>query len=254
VLRSFAGGRLVGVQVGTAEPRVLALHGWGRTHQDLLGVLEPGQDRPLDAIALDLPGFGAAAPPPAAWGSRQYAELVAEVLPTMAAPVVVLGHSFGGRVGIELAVLRPELVGGLVLTGVPLSGSTRRPAWRFRVARRLAALGVVSAERMDALRQRFGSADYRTATGVMREVLVRVVNERYEEALAATRCPVDLVWGEDDQIAPVEAARSVAQLLGARARLIELPGAGHMTPLSEPGSLRAAVLERLADRPGRELP
>jgi len=246
VLRSFAGGRLVGAQVGTGKPNVLALHGWARSHRDLLGVVAPAHHPPLDAIALDLPGFGAAAAPPRAWGSREYAELVAQVLPTMAAPVVVLGHSFGGRVGIELAAIEPGLVGGLVLTGVPLGRPAKRPALRFQVARRLAALRLISEARMEALRQRFGSTDYRSAVGVMREVLVRVVNEQYEEALTTSRCPVDLVWGEDDQIAPLEAAQSVVALLGARARIIVVPGAGHMTPLSAPEALRAAVLDRLA--------
>ena len=38
----------------------------------------------------------------------------------------------------------------------------------------------------------------------MRDVLVRLVNERYDDALSALRCPVELVWGDDDPDAPVE--------------------------------------------------
>jgi pimeloyl-ACP methyl ester carboxylesterase len=206
----------------------------------------------MDSIALDLPGFGAAPPPPQAWGATEYAELVAEILDEMATPVVVLGHSFGGRVAVELAAHRPEAVAGLVLSGVPLlrTGPTRRPALRFRVARRLARHGLVSDQRMEALRQRFGSADYRAAEGVMRDVLVRVVNERYDEALAATRCPVDLVWGADDKVVPLGIAQAVADRLGQRARLIVVPGVGHLTPLSAPEALRSAVLEQLAARSG----
>jgi pimeloyl-ACP methyl ester carboxylesterase len=84
----------------------------------------------------------------------------------------------------------------------------------------------------------------------MRDVLVRVVNERYDEALAAIRCPVDLVWGADDNVVPLGIAQSVADRLGQRARLIVVPGVGHLTPLSAPGALRSAVLEQLAGRPG----
>ena len=54
---------------------------------------------------------------------------------------------------------------------------------------------LVSDDAMEAARQRFGSADYRAAQGIMREVLVRAVNETDEAQLDAVRCPVHLVWG-----------------------------------------------------------
>ncbi len=56
--------------------------------------------------------------------------------------------------------------------------------------------------RMERARRRHGSADYLAAQGVMRDVLVRLVNERYEDTLAAVQCPVELVWGDDDQRRP----------------------------------------------------
>jgi pimeloyl-ACP methyl ester carboxylesterase len=103
---------------------------------------------------------------------------------------------------------------------------------------------------METLRQRFGSSDYRAAEGIMRDVLVGVVNERYDEAIAAIRCPVDLVWGADDDVVPLGVARSVAERLGRGARVIAVPGVGHLTPTSAPEALRSAVLEQLAARPG----
>ena len=130
MLRSLAGGRLFGEVTGDGPPTVLALHGWRRTHGDFSAVLappdgtsgeRPGDDgRPLDAVAPDLPGFGATPAPAEAWGSSEYAACVAELLDDMAGPVVVIGHSFGGRVAVQLAAARPEAVRALVLTGVPL--------------------------------------------------------------------------------------------------------------------------------------
>jgi len=246
VLRSFAGG-LMGERFGSGPPKVLALHGWGRSHLDFSAVLAPPGSKPLDAIALDLPGFGATPPPPEPWGSTDYAERVAEVLVDMDEPVVVLGHSFGGRVAVQLAAARPEAVGALVLSGVPL---VRRPGPRprallsFRLARVLHRMGALSEDRMEGLRHRHGSADYRAAQGVMRPVLVRVVNEHYEEALAAIRCPVTFVWGDDDEVAPVAMARVAARQM-SDAQLIELPGAGHLTPLTSPQSLYRAVTSAL---------
>lgn len=250
MLRSFAGGRLMGETFGTGTPTVLALHGWSRSRQDFSAALAPAGAEPLDAIALDLPGFGATPAPPEAWGSGEYAELVARVLAEMATPVVVLGHSFGGRVAVELAAARPDDVAALVLTGVPLlrpDGGGRRTPLAFQAGRLLDRAGLISEARMEALRQRYGSTDYRAAVGVMRQVLVRVVNERYDDALSAIRCPITLLWGDDDSVAPVEMARVVAGKLDD-ARLIVLPGAGHLTPLSVPAALHDALVERLDQR------
>jgi pimeloyl-ACP methyl ester carboxylesterase len=249
VLSSFAEGRLFGSVTGTGPPRVLALHGWARSHRDFDAVVAGDGSGPLPALALDLPGFGASPPPPGAWGAEDYAELVGSVLRAMETPVVVLGHSFGGRVALHLAVQRPEVVEALVLTGAPmlhpLGRRRARPALAYRVTRRLHSLRLVSDAAMEASRQRFGSADYRAAQGVMRDVLVRAVNETDEVQLDSVRCPVHLVWGGDDTAAPLEVAeRALARL--ALGDLAVHPGVGHLTPLLIPSALRAAVVSCLS--------
>ena len=97
---------------------------------------------------------------------------------------------------------------------------------------------------MEAARQRYGSADYRAAQGVMRQVLVKTLAERYDDALAAIECPVRLVWGDDDAEVPLAVAEAVVGRLD-RCELTVCPGAGHLTPLSAPQALRRAVLESL---------
>ncbi len=239
MLKAFADGRLFGVASGTGRPSVLALHGWGRSSGDFTATLSG-----LDAVALDLPGFGATPPPSEAWGAAGYANAVADVLHELDTPVVVVGHSFGGRIAVHLAASHPDAVAGLVLTGVPLvrrpGAVPRRPAPAYRLGRALHRRGVLPESRMDALRRRYGSPDYLAATGVMRGVHVTVVNETYEDQMATIACPVELVWGDDDTEVPVAVAEvAVARL--ARATLTVVPGAGHLTPLTAPGALRDAV-------------
>ena len=244
MLQAFANGRLFGASFGSGRPAVLALHGWGRSSADFRATLDG-----LDAVALDLPGFGATPEPPEAWGAAEYAAAVAPVLDEMATPAVVLGHSFGGRVAVHLAAEHPDRVGGLVLTGVPLvrrpGAPRRRPALAFRVGRALHGRGVLSDDRMEALRRRYGSADYRAAAGVMRSVHVRAVNETYDDVLGRVACAVELVWGEDDADVPVAVAEAASGLL-RDATLHLVPGAGHHTPLTAPAALREALARRLA--------
>lgn len=248
MLKAFAGGAMFGAVHGSLPAPVLALPGWARTHRDFDAVLAG-----LDAIALDLPGFGASPPPPEAWGGAGYAAAVAAaVLEDLDRPAVVVGHSFGGRVAVHLAATRPDAVAGLVLTGVPLlrppGQAARRPALGYRLGRALHRRGLLPEARMEALRQRYGSADYKAAQGVMRAVHVRAVNETYETELDAIACPVALVWGGRDTAATTEVATLAEGRLRAATRHVE-DGADHMLPLSHPAVLRAAIDRLLAQRP-----
>jgi pimeloyl-ACP methyl ester carboxylesterase len=247
VLSAFAGGRMMGVRHGSTPARVVALHGWSRAHGDFDSVLAG-----LDAAAPDLPGFGATAPPPTPWGAADYAAVVAALLEEQQLGTVLVGHSFGGRVAVVLAAERPELVSALVLSGVPLLRLPDEPeprtALSFRLAKKLQRIGLVSDARMEARKRRSGSRDYQNAGGVMRDVLVRAVSETadgtYTRALARVSCPIEMVWGEDDTVAPPSVARS-ARTVAPSAHLCVVPGVGHLVPLEDPSALRAAIERHL---------
>ncbi len=241
-LSSFADGSLFGTRFGSAPPRVIALHGWGRSHQDFTSALEG-----LDAVSVDLPGFGVSPAPSEVGGASMYATLVAPILDICDTPVILVGHSFGGRVAVHLAEQRPAAVGGLVLTGVPLLHRAHRrgqPALRYRFGRLLHRWGLASDRFLEGLRDKYGSADYRAASGVMRDVLVTVVNESYEQQLRSISAPVDLVWGDGDEAAPPEIAARAEALL-ADARLTLLGGIDHFVPTTAPNALREAIDRRL---------
>ncbi|MDA8312059.1 MAG: alpha/beta fold hydrolase [Actinomycetota bacterium] len=251
MLRTFAAGRLFGTRSGDVQPAVLALHGWARTHHDFDAVLRPAGGAELAAVAVDLPGFGSSPPPTEPWGSAEYAACVEALLDELGGPVVVLGHSFGGRVAVHVAATRPDAVRALVLTGVPLLrlSPPSRPALAYRALRALHQAGLLGDERLEHARRRYGSADYAAAAGIMRQVHSRVVAESYEAQLDAIACPVTLVWGEDDTTVPLTVATTALDRLRrsdpTRAELVTLQGAGHLVPLSSPAALRQAVERHL---------
>jgi pimeloyl-ACP methyl ester carboxylesterase len=255
-LRSYLDGRVFaevaggpgGPDVpGTPGPLIVGLHGWGRDHRDFSGVLGA-----YPRLLIDLPGFGASPPPTATWGSADYAACVAAVLderlaatPAEAQPPVVVGHSFGGRVAVCLAASRPDLVRALVLCGVPLLRSPRegKAGAGYRLGRKAWQLGLLSERRFAAMRKARGSADYNAAIGVMRSVLVRVVNESYDAELAAIRCPVALLWGGNDRAVPPSMAEKASRLLTVPTTSDIVEGAGHDVHLQAPGRLQAMLRE-----------
>lgn len=240
-LRSFLGGDVFAEVYGETAPEVLALHGWGRRGNDFNAVLEG-----FSAIAPDLPGFGASPAPDDVIGADAYADIVAGLLDSFDRPPVLVGHSFGGRVAVCLTAKYPERVGSLVLTGVPLIRleTGRRPPAAYRFVKWLNRIGVVSDERLEREKRNRGSADYRAASGIMRDILVKVVNESYEGQLARINCPVQMIWGEDDTHVPVSVAET-AQALIDDVSLEVLPGVGHFVPVAAPESIRGAIKRAL---------
>lgn len=247
-LISINGGSLFAERFGSGPPRVLAMHGWGRRGADFSESLGS-----LDAIAVDLPGFGASPPPTVAMGASGYAELIGPALAMFDRPPVVVGHSFGGRVAVAREFLYPGSSSGLVLAAAPLVRASpgRGPSLAHRGLRRANRMGLVSDERMERRRRRHGSADYRAATGVMRDVLVTAVNESYEEELGSLRVPVHLLWGAQDAEVPPRVASEAARIIeGSPVELEVLEGVGHQIPLRAAEALHRAVVQMLDRSPG----
>ncbi len=221
-LTALLDGAVLAEKTGDS-PKVLALHGWARTRADWLPALTG-----VPALAVDLPGFGASPPPPVGWGARQYAEALAPILAD--GGWTVAGHSFGGRVAVHLAAGWPSLVDKVVLTGVPLLRSTGgggKAPLGFRLAKRANRLGLVSDAKMEEQRRKHGSADYRNATGVLRDSLVILVNEDYRTELGMIEAPVEMVWGAHDTAARLSMAQEAVGLL-RKGSLTVSPTSGHL--------------------------
>jgi pimeloyl-ACP methyl ester carboxylesterase len=160
---------------------------------------------------------------------------------------VWIGHSFGGRVAIQLAARHPDAVDAIVL--VAGAGLQRRLGPLARLKRwarvrlfKLLKLVTRDPAKREALAARFGSADYRNA-GAMRPIFVKVVREDLSGAAGRVTCPVLLLYGAQDSETPPEFGQRYAKLM-TDARYFELPGQDHYTVL---GDGRHQVLHRLKE-------
>jgi pimeloyl-ACP methyl ester carboxylesterase len=238
-LRTHLDGAVFAEHVSGYPPRILGLHGWGRDRSDLLPSLAG-----REVVAVDLPGFGSSPEPDTAWGAESYADAVATVVSELGeGPYLVVGHSFGGRVGASLASRHPELVCGIVFLGVPLlrQTSASKPPLAYRTMRTARRLRLVPESVLDRSRRRYGSADYLAADGRMRAILVRLVNEDYRAELAQIACPVGFCWGSRDSVAPSAIATEAATFVSRVAVLDIVEGAGHDVHRDAPERVSAAI-------------
>lgn len=214
----------------------LMLHGWGQTGTSLerIGRL---LERDARVLIPDLPGFGSAPMLAQGAGTAEYAAWLAERIANgdwpIARPLVLVGHSFGGRVAIRLAAARPDLVDALVLIAGAGLKKRRSPLFRLRAAilRHGAHLAraidrLAGSELHAAYARRVGSADYRRA-GPLRATFVRTITEDLSDTAPAVRCPTLLLYGEEDRETPPEFGRRYAELM-PDACFETLAGFGHL--------------------------
>ena len=198
-------------------------------------------------MSPDLPGFGSSVQPPEAMGSSGYATAVLDAVTqwTGSRRVLLVGHSFGGRVALQIAAAAPDSVRGLIIAGTPLfrNQTSSRPPLLYRAVRRLNRLRLASDARLESARRRYGSADYLAATGVMREIFVKVVNESYENELAEIRCPTAFLWGRRDTAAPIDQAKRAQRIVDGS--ILEERDCGHDVHLEHP-ELFVETIDRFA--------
>lgn len=227
---------------GIGKP-VLALHGWGADHTLMKPVAERLALLGYSVYAPDLPSFGATPAPASPWTVFDYANFSLRYIDALGFERVhLIGHSFGGRIGLILGADHPERIGKIALAdsaGVPprrsLLQRVRLRAYKLirGALERAGARGLAAALR-EKYNRRYGSADYQNTSGVMRTTFVNIVNENLLPFAARIQCPTLLFWGMDDADTPLWQGETLEKTI-PDAGLIVFENAGHYSYLERLG-------------------
>lgn len=237
------------IDQGEGEVIVL-LHGWG-ANISLYGGIIDTLAQTNRVIALDMPGFGRTQEPEKSWCVDDYVDFVIHFLESFALErLSVVVHSFGGRVFFKMNAREklPFHIEKAVLIDsagiLPKKSFRQKVSLRFyKAARALMSTRVLHFLYPDAvedMRRRRGSADYNNATPVMRETLVKVVNEDLEMLMPQVDCPVLLIWGDLDTATPISDAHRMQERI-PDAGLVVCEGAGHFSFAEQPQKVHAAL-------------
>lgn len=230
-------------------PRTLVLmHGWGCDHTTVASIERTALEEGWRVVNVDFPGFGQSQEPVDVWGVEEYTRAIEELVRRLDIErPSLLGHSFGGRVGILYASRHPE-VDRLILVDAAGIKPRRtfayyRKVYTFKAMKWLMylALGKKEAERrLDARRAKAGSSDYAQASPMMRRILSKVVNEDLTSELPKIKAPTLLVWGTADTATPVADAHRMEALI-PDAGLVAFDGCGHYSFLDNPAGFKAVL-------------
>jgi len=170
--------------------------------------------------ALDLPGFAGVPHPGTAMSIRQYADLVGAAIDELGLhdPVLV-GHSMGTQVVVDLAARRPEL-STVVLIGPVVDASARRVVTQ---ARRFLRAAWHEPGRVKVLAL---TAYLQCGVRWFSRILPAMMTYPMEDHLPDVRADTLVIRGEHDAVAPRSWVERCGELLPS-SRLWEMPHAAH---------------------------
>lgn len=215
---------------------VVLLHGWGSNITLFKSMTEVLKAK-YRVIAPDMPGFGGSDEPPVPWCVDDYVDFVIKFLKEMGVEkATFLGHSFGGRVIIKFFEREnlPFEISKIILVdsaGVKPKKTLKQKVkiCTYKLGKKVLSMGIVKKLFPDALHKfqsKSGSADYKAASPLMRQTMVKVVNEDLTHIFPKVTPSTLLVWGENDTATPVSDAILMEKMMPDAGKVV-LKGCGH---------------------------
>lgn len=227
------------IKLGEKGSPIVMMHGWGQSLESfrILGDL---LSRYHQVYIIDFPGFGKSPKPDEDWDTIDYARAIDGFFEQLnLANAIVIGHSFGGRVGVRLAARYAKRVNALILINAHglKTMQTGKKLWRSKALKFLsnilkwsdATFNTKSFENWFV--PKFASRDYRNA-GPLKNILVKTVTEDVSDDARQITCPTFLLWGEKDTETPVDIGYRYSKLI-SKSKLVVLPEKDHFPFIDE---------------------
>ncbi len=230
---------------------IIILHGWATTmtgdrYSELKSILEK---KGFAVFTPDLPGFGKQPLTKPGMDLDDYVDFVKEfMIKKQLKKVILIGHSFGGRIAAKLSAQNPQLVQALILTGSPLI--RKKLSLKKQVISSIAKSGkqvvdILPKEVSDLFKkgtyQLLGEWDYYKAGG-LKETFKKVIHEDLLSLLPTIHTKTLVVWGGQDTFVPLIIGKEIAEYIPG-ATYVVVPEATHKLPYEYPQKFAEEVLK-----------
>lgn len=235
---------------------VLILPGWGTNTNVYVGLVNYISTY-AKAICIDMPGFGKSEEPKEAWDLNKYVDFVIDFIESKEIKELdIIGHSNGGRIAIRL-MNRKNLnftVRKIVLIGS--AGIVHKKSLKVRLKIRTYKIGKkilgskpvkkIFPKALEKFQSRAGSEDYRNSSPILRQSMVKLINEDLQDELQNVNAPTLLIWGENDTATPIKDAEIMEKKI-PDSGLVRCSGCSHYVFLERPGYVNTVIQAFLAN-------
>ena len=199
---------------------LLILHGWGSNSLRWQRVKKLLEEKGIEVLVLDLPGFGVTLSPQKAWSRDDYINWIFQkVKERNWQKFNLLGHSFGGGLAVKLAANFSEKVDKLILLSPAIIQRKSIKTYLFyyisylgKKVFSLPGFKILYPLAEKLIYKLAGTKDYYVADGMMKETMKKIGKEEpLEMILGRIRVPTLILWGKKDDVLPVKDAHYIKE-------------------------------------------
>ncbi|WP_237324188.1 alpha/beta fold hydrolase [Vibrio penaeicida] len=196
-----------------SNTQVLFIHGSPGSKEGYLGYLDYSDLQSIaNLVSIDRLGYGASSPMPET-SIRRQAQAILPYLSNEKANILV-GHSLGGPIALQLALIAPDKVQGMVLVAPAFDPELEHPKWYNYIADTILAKLLLPFEWNQSNIEMMSLSDE----------LKKLASQSWE----ALKMPIHIVHGEDDDIAdPGNSLFAINKLPKQSVKLIQPSDEGH---------------------------
>lgn len=212
------------------------IHGWTYTVEPWNRTIKILNDKyQIKVEMLHVPGL--TDPSKKVWTIDEYVKWADSLLPEDA---IVLGHSNGGRILLNLLSRQPDRVSHLILLD---AAGVYEPSKKRDILRKLSQI-LAPLRRVKILRKiihkMIGAGDYDKAPENMKKTLTNMLDSDRNLDISKVKVKTDILWGEMDKITPPRQAKKMRQLI-KKSRLKLFPNWTHAPYIVDPEGLAKAI-------------
>jgi pimeloyl-ACP methyl ester carboxylesterase len=199
--------------------KIVFLHGWRNTCENMRPIASELSD--FDRYLIDLPGFGKSEITSDLEKFSDYAKHIADAIPERS---WIIGHSFGGKLAIEIAAKYPDKVHGIVLIA---SAGYVKPK---TLIRRHVFKNLLRIAKLFGLRKwlagKLNAPDYAAVDLSLRRVMASGLKHDTPDTARHVKVPALIIYGEKDTQTPAWYGKKFARVI-KKSKLFILPGYTH---------------------------
>lgn len=232
---------------GTVTPHIYILHGWAYDSQKWEVLQRALEKAEIEATLLRIPGLTGSLDRP--YDISDYVSWIDKSVENNP-PIILLGHSNGGRLALHYSLENPSKVSQLILIDsagvehIDIVSQIKKNSFQIiaKIGKKFTKSSFLKNLMYTILREK----DYKEASPIMRKTMQNLLASDHNFPFSQISVPTTLIWGEKDTITPlVDGLTMHAKIKNSKMHTI--PEARHAPQFTHPERI-VKIIEEIVEK------